>query len=268
MPVYALCNDSGSPVRCGNDCSRNHVVIFVSALSFPARHGRIRAAEGRTARVDTARALGLVGVVAYNWWVVVPFVPGLLSSPNGFFSDLEATGHPDAVLMQRADLVAGVAMAAAFLLGGSMGRHEIRRERRWMVAFAAAGAVGGRFSYACAEGLSATCRQLEWRLELPLHHYIHVVSGIAEFAALTVAVILAARRTRGERTVEARVYRALVTVLAVGYPVLGAAYLTDRLGAFVEPVFFLAFSAMVVAQLFEPVGSFADARRRVHLTTG
>ncbi len=43
-----------------------------------------------------------------------------------------------------------------------------------------------------------------------LHHYIHVVSGIAEFAFLTVAVIVAVRRTRGETTWQARAYRVIL----------------------------------------------------------
>ncbi len=45
-----------------------------------------------------------------------------------------------------------------------------------------------------------------------------------------------------------------MTVLAVGYPLLGLVYLTDRLGTLVEPVFFVAFSVMVLAVMFEPVG--------------
>jgi hypothetical protein len=199
--------------------------------------------------------MGIGGVIAYNWWVGVLFVPGLMTSPNEFFSDLEVPGLRDADLMQRADLLAGVLLVAAMLLRGASGRHGARREWKWLVAFAAAGAVGGRFPYVCSEGLSATCRNLEWRLQLPLHHYIHVMSGIAEFLFLTVAVIVAVRRTRGETTREARAYRVILKVLIVGYPFLGFVYLSDRLGAFVEPVFFLCFTAMIIVSLFEPVGS-------------
>jgi hypothetical protein len=123
-----------------------------------------------------------------------------------------------------------------------------------MVVFAAAGAVGGHYTYACSEGLSATCRRLEWHLQLPLHHYVHMVSGIVEFAALTTAAVIAMRRTRGDGTAWARAYSGLVTVLAVGYPLLALAYLTDRLGTLVEPIFFVAFSVMLLAEVFEPVG--------------
>ncbi|HEV3265176.1 MAG TPA: DUF998 domain-containing protein [Acidimicrobiales bacterium] len=226
----------------------------MSALGFSSGRNRIGTSAISTARVDVARALGIGGVVAYNWWVAVPFVPGLMTSHNEFFSDLEVPGLRDADLMQRADLLAGVVLLVALLMRGASGRSGARREWKWLVAFAAAGAVGGRFPYVCSEGLSATCRNLEWHLQLPVHHYIHVVSGIAEFLFLTVAVIVAVRRTRGETTREARAFRVILKVLIVGYPLLGFVYLSDRLGAFVEPVFFLSFSAMIIVSLFEPVG--------------
>jgi hypothetical protein len=205
-------------------------------------------------RLAAGRALGVAGVLAYNWWVVVPFVPGLMPSVNGFFSDLEATGRPHASLMSDADLAAGLLLAAALLLRGSTAGHAVRREWKWLMAFALAGAVGGRYPYACAEGLSASCRQLEWHLELPVHHYVHVVSGIAEFATLTVAAVIAMRRTRNDGTPESRIYAGVVTTLVLGYPLLGAVYLTDRLGTLVEPIFFVAFSVIVLTELFEPIG--------------
>ena len=216
------------------------------------------------ARVDAGRALGIAGIAAYNWWVLVPFVPGLMPSANGFFSDLEASGGRDATWMQHADLVAGVLLVAAFLLRGAAGRDGRRGEWKWMVAFAAAGAVGGEYPYACAEGLSATCRRLEWHLQLPVHHYVHVVAGIAEFVFLTVAVLVAARRTRGRTTREARAYHLLLQGLLIAYPLLGLAYLTDRLGTLIEPVFFITFSTMVVVELFEPAaaGDGPDGRLR------
>jgi len=213
-----------------------------------------RSGDRAAARLTAARVLAVSGVVAYNWWVVVPFVPGLMPSINGFFSDLEATGRPHAPLMSDADMLAGVLLVGALVLRGPSAGGGIRREWKWMVAFAAAGGIGGRFPYACSEGLSASCRRMEWHLQLPVHHYIHVVSGIAEFATLTVAAVLAMSRTRGQVTTLARTYRALVTVLVVAYPLLGAVYLTDRLGTLVEPIFFVVFTAMVLTEVFEAVG--------------
>jgi hypothetical protein len=212
----------------------------------------VRAVDHRSAVLAAAKALAVAGVVAYNWWVVVPFVPGLMPSVNGFFSDLEATGRPHASLMSDADMAAGVLMVVALLLRGSGSRNGPRREWKWMIAFAVAGAVGGRFPYACSEGLSATCRAKEWDLQLPVHHYIHVVAGIAEFAFLTTAALMAMRRTRGDGTRQSRLYADIVKVLVVSYPILGLVYLTDRLGTLVEPVFFIAFSAMLLAEVFEP----------------
>ncbi len=242
----------------GNDCDHNHVGGSVEAFAFPSGLRPSRA--GRTWRLALGRVAGVAGVAAYNWWVIVPFVPGLMPSVDGFFSDLEATGRPHAALMSDADLVAGALLLVALVLRGPRAGTGPRREWKWMVAFAVAGAVGGRYPYACAEGLSASCRQLEWHLQLPVHHYVHVVSGIAEFATVTVAAALAMRRTRGDGTPEARAYAGIVTVLAVGYPLLGLVYLTNRLGTLVEPVFFLAFSAMALAEVWEPVGRSARNR--------
>ena len=182
-------------------------------LALPSGFRPSSVDEHDTARLTAAKVLGVGGVLAYNWWVVVPFVPGLMPSANGFFSDLEATGRPHAALMSDADLVAGVLLVTALLLRGSTSRHGVRREWKWLVAFALAGAIGGRYPYACAEGLSEACRQMEWHLQLPVHHYVHVISGIAEFATVTTAAVIAMRRTRHEGTVEARVYAGVVTAL-------------------------------------------------------
>jgi uncharacterized membrane protein YhaH (DUF805 family) len=231
-------------------------------LRSPAPVRVPRWADHGAAVVVVAKVLAVAGVVAYNWWVVVPFVPGLMPSVNGFFSDLEATGRPHAALMSDADLAAGVLMVFALLLRGPAARHGdgARTEWKWMVAFAVAGAVGGRYSYACSEGLSAACRRMEWHLQLPIHHYIHVVSGIAEFATLTTAAVIAMRRTRDDGSGESRIYAGLVKVLVIGYPLLGLAYLTDCLGTLVEPIFFVAFSVMFLTEVFEPTGHNAEVK--------
>ncbi|MGH9300451.1 MAG: DUF998 domain-containing protein [Acidimicrobiales bacterium] len=223
------------------------------------------------ARLALARLVGVVGLVAYNWWVAVPFKHGLLTSPDGFFSDLEANGRPYSAVMQHLDLVAGILLVIALVARGAQGRARLRREWPWMIAFAGAGVVGGKYSYACAEGLSTSCRHLEWRFQLPLHHYIHIAAGVVEFATITIAVLLARRQTRDLSTPESRLFKGLVGLFVVGYPILGAAYLSDRLGAVIEPVFFVAFSLMVLVELFEPAtalvrgpigGPEASARRK------
>jgi Protein of unknown function (DUF998) len=224
----------------------------VQALSLHPGVRSPRSTDHRSALVSTARVSAVAGVVAYNWWLVVPFVPGLMPSVNGFFSDLEATGRPHATLMSDADMAAGLLMAAALVLRGSASGRGARKEWKWMMAFALAGAIGGRFPYACSEGLSATCRNLEWHLQLPVHHYVHVVAGIAEFVTLTTAAVIAMARTRFDGTRESRIYAGVVKALMIGYPFLGAVYLTDRLGTLVEPIFFIAFSVMVLTEVFEP----------------
>jgi len=197
-------------------------------------------------------AVGATGIALYNWWVVVALHSHLMTSPDELFSDLEATGRPDASLLQGLDLAAGLVLIAALLLRGREGPDGARAEWPWLVGFAAAGAVGGHFAYACPEGISASCRSAEWRLALPPHHYVHVLAGIVEFATATVAVYLAWQRTRAVERPTTRAVRWTGRTLVAAYPLLGLAYLTDRMGAFVEPVFFLSFSVMLLVELAEP----------------
>ena len=201
-------------------------------------------------RTALGRGLGVVGLAGYNWWILVAANGRLIETPNEMFSDLEAVGRPYAALLSRVDAVSGALLVVALLLVGrpiAPGRHR----RGWwlLLGFAGAAMLGGLFPYLCPEGLEAACRSAEWGFALSWRHYLHVVSGIVEFACVTAAAVLARRRSRGQPGVGPLVARAVVTVLTIGYPLLAVTYLTGRLGAFVEPVFFLAFSAVVVAEL-------------------
>ena len=69
---------------------------------------------------------------------------------------------------------------------------------------------------------------------------------------MTVAVFLAWKRTREHRGWVSRTIKVIGVAGLIGYPLLGVAYLTDRFGAFVEPVFFVCFSVMVAVELLEP----------------
>ena len=79
---------------------------------------RISGSSVVSLRQEVSLALGLVGVVAYNWWVLVPFRRGLMTSVNGFFSDLEVSGHPDAGLMSHLDVAAGLLIALSLVVAG------------------------------------------------------------------------------------------------------------------------------------------------------
>ncbi len=174
-----------------------------------------------------------------------------MNSPNEFFSNLEVTGRPYAALMQHADVAAGVLLLAAFVLAGRDGPAGARREWLAMVAFAIAGAIGGIFPQVCQDGVSATCMSLERHFQLPLSQYVHDGAGVVEFAAITMALLLALHRTNGERTVVAWTYQALAEAAFVAYPVLGFAYLLNRLGGVVEAAFFVGFTVTVSTQLAE-----------------
>jgi hypothetical protein len=127
------------------------------------------------------------------------------------------------------------------------------RSGRWLfVIFAMAAIVGGLFPYRCPESLSATCRAAGWHLRLDWRHYVHIAAGIVEFACAFMATLLAWRRTSQRPGAGYWVIRIVGLALWICYPLLAATYVTDRLGALVEPAFFLSSSAIVAVELFEP----------------
>lgn len=200
-------------------------------------------------------AAATVGLLAYNWWLLVPLRPGLMRSPNELFSNLEVTGQPFALAMQRADTVAGMLLLVAFVAAGAGSIPGGRREWLAMTVFAVAGSVGGLFPQTCPDQVSATCRRLEWTFGLPLHTYVHAVAGIAEFGAITLALLWAMLRTHAGRTASARIYRALTAGVAAAYPLFGLSYLLARLGGVLEAFFFTGFTVVVVTQLAERTAS-------------
>jgi hypothetical protein len=202
-------------------------------------------------RAAVAWGFGVAGLLAYNWWVLVPLRPGLLASPNELFSDLEVTGQPFATAMQHADVMSGLLVSVAFLAAGSTSIRGGRREWLAMMVFAVAGALGGVFPEICADGISAVCRSRELRFQLPTQQYMHIVAGILEFGGITIALLYAWRRTRGEKTRSAKLYRDMGVAALIGYPILGLAYLLNRWGSVVEAAFFVGFTVMVLAELRE-----------------
>jgi hypothetical protein len=208
------------------------------------------AAGGWRARRALAWTLTVAGLAAYNWWVLVPLRPGLMASPDELFSNLEISGQPYASAMQHSDLLSGLLLAGALLILGQ-GLPALRKDWLAMLVFAAAGAAGGIFPEVCADGINAVCRSKEWRFELPVSQYLHMAAGIVEFAAITVALFIALRRTRGSQAVTARVYRRLWQAALICYPLLGLAYLVNRMGGVMEAVFFAGFTVMVVTQIAE-----------------
>jgi hypothetical protein len=202
-------------------------------------------------REVSAWTLGIFSLLFYNWWVLVPFKPGLMTSFNELFSDLEIDGRPYSVAMQHADLASGLLLLIALLIIGS--RKLIKNFKEWLalVFFAVGGAIGGIFSESCSDTTSAVCRHLEVRFQLPAHHYLHIASGIVEFGSITIALYLARKRTRNQKTQASRAYNILAKSALIGYPLLILAYLTNIFGGFIEMFFFLAFTMIVIVQLWE-----------------
>ena len=69
-------------------------------------------ARGRRRQLVTW-LLAAAGLVSYNWWLLVPLKSGLMTSPDELFSNLEVTGQPYAAVLQHADVLAGILLAAA-----------------------------------------------------------------------------------------------------------------------------------------------------------
>jgi hypothetical protein len=185
---------TGSPGRSGGP----------ARTGSPGRTGSPAGQDGwRAAGQDTttsrsrqvlAWTLALAGLLAYNWWLLVPLKPGLMTSPNELFSNLEVSGQPYAAAMQHADLLSGVLLFGAFLAAGRRSIPTGHRDWLAMLAFALGGAAGGLFPEVCADGISALCREQEFHFQLPVGQYVHIAAGIAEFGAITIALILAIRR--------------------------------------------------------------------------
>ena len=233
------------------DDSRSFPQVKSASVSDPTGSTGSSARPPAPWRRPVAVGVGVLGLALYNWWIPVALSGRLLTTPDELFSDLEASGRPDAAFLQHLDLAAGIVLLVALSVRGPVARGLRRNEWPWLLAFAFSGAVGGHFSYACPEGLSASCRAAEWRLALPHHHYVHVAAGIAEFVFGTVAVYLAWQRTRPKESAVTRTVRWNARMLVLAYPVLGFAYLTDHFGAFVEPIFFTCFSVMIAVELLE-----------------
>jgi hypothetical protein len=233
-----------------------HWSVSLALHQAPSRSTRPRAttswfAAGAASSQALAWALGVAGLAAYNWWIVVPLRPGLLHSPNEVFSNLEVTGRPFAAALQIADLLSGLLMLAAFVLVGGRSVRGGRRDWLALVTFAVTVALGGFFPETCADSINAACRRREETFQLPASQYLHIAASLVEFGAITLALVIAVARTRGQRTRVAVSYRILAWAAAVGYPLLGLSYLVSRYSAVIEAAFFTGFTVLVVTELSE-----------------
>ncbi len=216
-----------------------------------ARTQRMGAETLSATRRRTAWCLAVPGLVLYNWWIAVPLRPSLLVSPNELFSNLEVNGQPYANWMQHADFASGIFLFAAFIIVGWQSLDGGTLEWLLLLVFALAGAAGGIFSEQCLDTINRSCHLEEIELRLRGAQYVHIVAGIIEFAAITAVLYFSHRRTRGQPSSIATLYRWLYDGAWVFYPLLAVAYLFVLGGSFVEAAFFTGFSLIVIAQLRE-----------------
>lgn len=207
---------------------------------------RLRAVTGHV--VWLAPALAVVGAACYNWWVVAAF-RHTLPTPNMLFSDLEVEGGRYSHLFNSLDFAASALFLVALLITGARGRRTEWLAMLWFTAFGMTGAI---FHYSCAEALSASCRSAEWHFQLPLTHYGHMLSGIGEFGAVILVVVIARRRHGDTPSVWRRFNRAQADLLIFALPLIAATYLLDRWEAAIEPILLVVASSQVLKSLLEP----------------
>ncbi len=212
-----------------------------------------------------SRVLGAIGVIAYNWWIHVLAHPGAFPlGPNAMFSDLQARTVPHSLDLRVFDIAAGILLTLAFLLQRRHRSGRMQQATTWMVLMGVAVLVEGLFPYQCPEGLSSACRHAEWTLQLPVPHYVHVISGIVEFGCATATVLLLRATAPDDPSMLRRcTIRTLVVLLLPAYVAIAVAYLSDHGSLIVEPVFLLMWSATMLVMLGEPMAE-APPRRSLH----
>jgi hypothetical protein len=207
--------------------------------------------DGFVVRRRLAWVLTTLGLVLYNWWLILLWRPSLLRSPNELFSNLEVANQPFASWLQAADVASGLLLLSAFLVLGWRSRSGGELEFALLLVFATLGAVGGLFPEQCLDSVSRSCHVDAVTFRLGYNQYFHMVTGILEFAAITTVLYLSYRRTRSETSHVARLYRWLVVGALIGYPLFAVAYLWVIGGSGIEIAFFIGISLVVVAQVRE-----------------
>jgi hypothetical protein len=226
--------------------------VSASEPRFMTSSAERTAAETLSAtRRRTACCFAVPGLVLYNWWIAVPLRPSLLVSPNELFSNLEVNGQPYVSWMQRADFASRLLLFAAFSIVGWQSLDDGTLEWLLILVFALGGATGGILQEQCLDTINRSCHLDEIELRLGGPQYLHIVAGIIEFASIAAVLYLSYRRTRGEPSRIATLYRWLYAGAWVFYPLLAVAFLFVLGGSFVEAAFFTGFSLIVIAQIRE-----------------
>lgn len=192
----------------------------------------------------------VMGLLLFNWWIALPaFVPA-----SGMFdrliSDATATGAPNADLLRWIEAIGAVLLLVALFVRGPLdGNSRVRRDWWCVVGLVVFEMVGAVFVEACESGTDRECFDRELALELPWHHYLHIVAGVAEWSLAVLAALYGWRRLRG--TARGRVYAAMLVYGAVILVPLAVTFVTHRLFSAVEFTIYAAFSTIIVLVVSE-----------------
>lgn len=220
-----------------------------------------------------------VGLLFYNWWIAVLFLPDVFAlSPHQMYSDLQVDGAPHARLLQGCDQMAGAILivvgtiltsrlrnagpaleAGTAAASGQAGerpvttRHADRALTSGLIVVGVAVLSAGTFPFVCAESTTPGCRKRQWAWELPWQQYVHSFSGTVEFIGIWLIIISAwvgtsLRRSQGRSHVTRPAWwpvAAAVTVLTTGV-VDGIAYMSHFQEMLISSISLLCWTVCLV----------------------
>ena len=256
--------------------------VMAAAMPFPKpwRYScHVPSLTARARHQSWIWALLGVGLLFYNWWIAVLFLPNVFAlSPHQMYSDLQVDGAPHARLLQWCDQMAGAIFivvgtiltsrlrnagpaleAGTAAASGQAGerpvttRHADRALTSGLIVVGVAVLSAGTFPFVCAESTTPGCRKRQWAWELPWQQYVHSFSGTVEFIGIWLIIISAwvgtsLRRSQGRSHVTRPAWwpvAAAVTVLTTGV-VDGIAYMSHFQEMLISSISLLCWTVCLV----------------------
>ena len=195
-----------------------------------------------------ALALGTVGAIAHNWWVVI-YPLGWMPSWHALISEAEATDQPHGQFLSTIDIIVGVFVIAGVLLVGREYRGRRGRVVWWLaLSWGFFGMLEGIFPLACSPSTNKVCEDAEWKFELAYHHYVHMGAGVVEYLSANLVAIMAWRV--GSLGWLSRFGKWMTLAMVVFYPFMGATFFLHKWSTITEALFFVMYSTTIGAVIW------------------
>lgn len=137
-----------------------------------------------------------VSAVLYSAWILEYFLNNGIDPVHAYTSELAAYDQPFGWLFRLCDLVAGILVVVASVLG--LKRSGNRLMWTALVVFGSATALDSQWALSCAPSGDDACAAAEDAGTVPLTHTLHTVSSSAASAAALVAVAAFAWSVRSD----------------------------------------------------------------------